>query len=121
MKIYVVTSGVYSDYRICGMFTKKENAELLASKVYDDNDIEEWETDIPMDIKNKQYYFVRMKRDGETLEVHKDNFSGTKTTINYGFDNNSNMYLNCFAKDEIHAVKIANEKRTQLIAEDKWK
>ena len=38
-----------------------------------------------------------------------------------GFDIRKNMYISIFAKDETHAIKIANEKRVQLIAENRWK
>jgi hypothetical protein len=29
--------------------------------------------------------------------------------------------VRCFADDEKHAIKIANEKRVQVIANNKWK
>lgn len=46
-EIYIVTAGAYSDYSICAVFTKKEQAELYcAVKRYDDMNIEEWETDV---------------------------------------------------------------------------
>ena len=47
MKIYVVTSGCYSDYGIRGVFLDKEKAELYCkyhSGCYDDFRVEEYDT-----------------------------------------------------------------------------
>lgn len=42
MKVYIVTSGVYSDYQIEGVFSNREAAEKYASIVPDANEVEEW-------------------------------------------------------------------------------
>lgn len=53
MKIYIVTSGEYSDYHIEAVFTDEEQAQLYCATHYD-CDIEEWEADeikiTPVDI-----------------------------------------------------------------------
>lgn len=48
MKIYIVTSGEYSDYRIDAVFTDKSQTELYVATHYEDCDykeIEEWDSD----------------------------------------------------------------------------
>jgi len=42
MKVYVVTSGTYSDYQIEGIFSNREAAENYAKLVPDVNEVEEW-------------------------------------------------------------------------------
>lgn len=51
MKVYLVTSGAYSDYGVRAVFTDRKTAELYCAvrdsrntETYDFHDIEEWET-----------------------------------------------------------------------------
>ena len=45
MKIYVVTAGSYSDYRIEKVFTDKAKAEEYAEWLYESNPVKEYETE----------------------------------------------------------------------------
>lgn len=51
MKVYIVTSGIYSDYHIDGVFLSQEQAEIYCGAKYDTDFsgdpfyIEEWDTD----------------------------------------------------------------------------
>ena len=45
MKVYVVTSGCYSDYTIEKIFTDKQKAEEYAEWVWDANEVEEYDTE----------------------------------------------------------------------------
>ena len=126
-KIYVVTSGDYSDYGIDAIFTSRELAQAFINafkkRDYDEFRIEEFELNPYKTEIRKGYFafFVRMQKDGKCTEVYKENSSyGFNGGIDYGFDVNKNMYCHVFAKDDKHAVKITNEKRTELIALDKW-
>jgi uncharacterized protein YkvS len=69
-------------------------------------------------------FSVRMSKEGNIIEVKKsDSIYGFVDCINEKkliFDMNHNLYNHCLAKDEKHAIKITNEIRGQLIAEDKW-
>lgn len=56
MKIYIVTAGEYSDYRIEKVFTDKAKAEEFAKWCYDSNGIEEWDTED--DINVEKYYKI---------------------------------------------------------------
>ena len=53
MKIYIVTSGIYSDYCIRRVFTNKEKAEEYREWLHDSNEVEEYDTsdDIPTEKK----------------------------------------------------------------------
>lgn len=44
MKIYVVTSGIYSEYSIEGVFLSKDKAQIFSDTVYGSNGVEEWDT-----------------------------------------------------------------------------
>ena len=54
MKIYIVTSGCYSDYTIEKVFTDRAKAEEYKAWLRDSNDIEEYETEDDL-IVNKCY------------------------------------------------------------------
>lgn len=54
MKVYVVTSGEYSDYMIRKIFLDKDKAEEYKKWLPDSNDIEEYDTSDD-DVMNKQY------------------------------------------------------------------
>ena len=116
-KIYLMTTGEYSDYSMEGAFSSEEKlrqfAEMNNTSIYN---IEEHDLD-PYEkyYGNRKLYFVRMRKDGSVFEVRKTWYDGTD-----GFDANGRMYIYCYATDEKHAVKIANEKRSMLIAKDQW-
>lgn len=123
-KIYAVTSGTYSDYRIDAMFSSKENAQNFINafeKRYDEFRIEEYQLDAVIPI-NKKAYFVRMDKLGNVKEIYISDSAylfSKNVNISFTFDN---TIMNCyvFAKDEKHAIKIANEKRVFILAENKW-
>lgn len=137
MKVFVVTSGRYSDYGINAMFSTRELAESyieLFNPEADFNEIDEWALDDDphlTEIKSgRKQYQVDLKKDGEVLEVVlSDNtnfrniyywffaeyFSETRS-----FGNTDRMSLYCFATDKTHAIKIANEIRIQILANNTW-
>jgi len=133
MKIYIVTSGAYSDYHINAVFSTKENAERY-NKIHasgDFEDIEEFEVDEDMALMNRirdekiTIYLVCMDRDGNVKEIKKELpclylvesiLTGKCKHVLYA----DCMDMSVIAKDEKHAIKIVNEKRTQLIANNKW-
>ena len=132
MKIYIVTSGAYSDYRINAVFSTKENAEKF-TKLYGvgDYDIEEFEVDDEMALINRiidekiTIYLVCMDRDGNIKEVMKESPSVSLVEELLAGKQKPVLYADCMdmcviAKDEKHAVKIVNEKRVQLIANNEW-
>jgi len=133
--VYVVTSGDYSDYCIGAVFTSKTMAENYIeahSDEYTYYRIEEYKLDFVDDlmIKASQGLFAyQIDMDfGGNSEVERTDNSDFKHYIN--LENyvviSPNILINTksrkleiivFAKDKQHAVKIANEKRVQLIAD----
>lgn len=56
MKVYVVTSGCYSDYTIRKIFTDKQKAEDYKEWIIDANDVEEYDT--ADDLSYDKYYKI---------------------------------------------------------------
>ena len=71
MKIYVVTSGSYSDYHINKVFTDKDKAYEYAEwhNHWDGTDVEEYETED--DFVVDKYYIIRI-----TMKIYKDKMLG---------------------------------------------
>lgn len=126
--VFLVTRGDYSDYRVCAVFTDKKLAQKYIDSFkegrkrfsIENYKLNPFSKELKADYKP---YFLRMKKDGTCIEIYiKDSSYGFEGEDNdIGFDIHKNMHLSVFAKDEKHAIKIANEKRVQLIAENRWK
>lgn len=139
-KVYLVTKGRYSDYSVYGVFTDKAVAEEYAAQISD-----QWDTASvdPRPILNSSYlivptgfrgYCVRMDRDGNTAGVEREH-STTDEDDNRGYpevdgkfvdgkcvyvyNGKYNFYI-LTDRGEEGAIKIANERRIRMIAENKW-
>lgn len=127
--VFLVTRGDYSDYRVCAVFTEKALAEKYINSFkgnpYEAFRIENYALNpYGYELKNDyKPFFLRMTKEGNCTEINiKDSSYGFEDEdTGMGFDINKNMYISIFAKDETHAIKIANKKRVQLIAENHWK
>lgn len=119
--VYLVSDGDYSDYSIRGVYSTAELAER-ARILYHADGVEEYELDDMPDAPSGMVgWGVQMDRNGDTYNV-----SGVSAgTVN---DNSLGWvpkYVDCiefvmFAIDAVHAVKIANERRTRMIADGEW-
>ena len=125
-KVYAVSSGCYSDYRVDAIFTTKELAEEFMKAVpeYDYNDIQEYELNPKTaDLVKRGYspWRVVMLRDG-TTEVCKGIEISTYNTEDSFRGKNIPDALSCnvFAKSAKQAIKIVNEKRAMMIANGEW-
>lgn len=135
MLIYLVSSGQHSDYMVEGIYSTKELAEE-ANKLYEEeNPIEEFELDKAPDHPSGMYpYFVLMDKDGNSrkvglvglITIRNCELSGKwywKNARDRGcriLTDETFCEFYMFAKDETHAVKIANERRAMLIANGEW-
>jgi len=132
-KVYVVTSGHYSDYCIKAVFSDKIEV-LKFVQAYNENEtndynhacVEEYELDVCVD-KTKQGLVlyrvgIRMNGDVYTVGVSEED-SGVRFYPRFG-DHAKNPPLaatfDVWAKTKKHAIKIANERRAQLIATEQW-
>lgn len=129
--VWMVTEGEYSDYRVVGVFSTEERAKKFVATFPRDSrwfthgqDIEEVPLDPALDQVNAGMlvYFVRMSRDGVASDVEHVSPRFTEPTyLNWGWDVRGNLYMSVWATDPTHAVKIVNEYRAQLIANNEWK
>jgi len=120
--------GTYSEYAIYGIYDEEELAKKYIDKfnVVDKDKrfwIEEHIVNNYKDEINNGYnpYCVRITKNGTCLAINKESrvikFCDKESRI---FHNDDILECNMFAKDEKHAVKIANELRTELIVNNKW-
>lgn len=130
--IYVVTSGSYSDYGIEGVFTERELAQSFIDAFvnpYEGMDIEEWPLDPHRNdlMKKRKVFLVSIDKEGNADALPQSRSPYLLNKEEYGFppgisfrDNKKIMNCVCFANDDKHAIKIANEKRIQFLALNKW-
>lgn len=116
MKVYLVSTGDYSDYGIRAVCSTREKAESLVRKMreehrYDDvNDIEEMELDEPCSRVERGLSTFRVcwRRDFETIHVFKDGVEHEPHGIKGNYP--GPCFISVEARDEDHAKKIALEK-----------
>lgn len=114
-KVFIVTSGEYSDYGITGVFLNKKDAEKCCRIMqgrYDEYRIEEW----PLRVAQPRYYtwFCRIKKDtGEIVSVES---WGASLDNRKGFDAHGNYYA--MGETRELAVKNAQDYRTFELAKD---
>lgn len=132
-KVYVVSTGEDSDYEIDSIFSDEERAKKCAGMIdsgHASSNVDEFTLDPEKEILRRGYGYwrVHMFSDGE----------GTFTVVSQrkpdGFDSeyaevfkatwtmSGKGYLKCRmkARDRDHAVKIANERRTAILAAHLW-
>ena len=139
--VWVIEQGSYSDYRVVGVYSSKKNAQLVCDAIntgkhYEKATVAKWPVDQSVLEVSRGYkqFIVTMLRDG-TVE----NIRGPEAICIYDMSSTLAVWkrteapaykgkgipdaLNgsVLAKDEKHAIKIANEQRTQMIALGKWK
>ena len=119
--IFLITSGSYSDYQFHAAFTDKELAEKYVKSFGLSNNfsIERCKLNPHTKEVNENYkpYEIKMTKKGKCLRVAiTDDCSYFDNRFTY----DNHLVLSLFAKDETHAIKIANEKRAQLIAANLW-
>lgn len=128
--VYVVTQGRYSDFKVVGIFSTIELAEKLKEAIGTENDIVEYPIDeiCPRIIEGyKLYCIYSMDRNGEILTISVEDWDGCKYSLeemngkDYGYPNGENRWVFfIWAKEEMDAVKTANECRVQLIERGLW-
>jgi len=123
--MYVITEG--GGFKSSAVFDKKELAEKfigLFENSFDEFRIEEYVLNPYEKETNGGYnpFFLRMNKDGDCYEIKKSEYVSDfkNEKMVFGFCMHGDLYISVFAKDEKHAIKIANEKRIELIANNKW-
>jgi hypothetical protein len=130
-KIYILTEGAYSDFTILGVAEDMETATFLVNKWGGEIEIREYYLNTKEDskfINGKTLYEVTMWKNGNSkVEKDKNQVADAYTDPKFYFWGGMRsggveviMELDCWANDEKHAVKIANDKRASLIASGEW-
>lgn len=128
-KIYLVTQGNYSAYHIVGAFSTQAKAKAFTKRFYVDREydayfdnyrIEAYGIDAlePDARKDTIWVSLAMGRDGRTWSVSTGPDVSHKPMRE--LYRNDRLIVTVEAKDVKHAVKIANEIRTQMIANGEW-
>lgn len=122
--VYVVSRGCHSDYRIVGVFSTEEAAESCNRAIADDYSfgdnnaaVTPYDLDAQIAPPGMRLFSVHMSaagnsevRPGVPLEEIQ------RSPLIYS---ERSFRIECWARDEAHAIKIANDVRAQLIAEGK--
>jgi hypothetical protein len=120
-KVYVITSGCYSDYHICAVTLDPQKAKVLkefySRTEYDEPAIEEYDADYCYDriTSGCNPYCVRFTRSGAVDCVFET--QGCCEDKVYQSENGWHVYVELWAKDKLSAVKIAAERRAKFLAE----
>ena len=141
-RIYTIASGQYSDYRVHGAYTTRKLAEEAAAALttgspYSDFTVSSMPLDEP--IGDMLFVEIMMRRDGSvarvTISTLIDSFATTGWYLDLGNDwfvpitsrrglEGEGEIVMAYASlghhDEKRAVKAANERRAQVLAEDGW-
>lgn len=128
-EVFLVTYGFYSDYRVCAVFTEialaKKYIASFKGNLYEDFRIENYTLNPSKHKFGNDYkrFSLEMTKEGNCIDIYiEDSFPGVKyKDIDMAFNRHKNMIITVLAKNKTHAIKIANEKRVQLIAENIWK
>lgn len=137
--VFVIEQGEYSDYRVVGVFSTKKKAQTVydALKAAGNSDlhdkISEWTLDPFVLELQKGYspFVVIMLKDGTVERCDRREFSSycsnsflwkrTEAPAYKGKGIPDALNATVFARNEKHAIKIANEHRTKMIANGEWK
>lgn len=116
-KIYVVTKGCYSDYRIITATLDEEEAKKIAEKFTTDMEdaiVEVYENSA---LYLRPCYFVRFDKNGDVFEISKCDseysYSNIGTCCN---DVSDRVYVYVEADNSEAAIEIASEKRAVYLA-----
>lgn len=120
--VFVVTRGEYSDYNVVSVCSTLQNAEMLAASELADSFFTV-ELDTLVD-KIKDGYRgiarVHMLRDGTVIKIEWQYDAIQDLEYSYVYDERKAFIFVQWAKDEDHAIKVANEKRTAMVISGQW-
>ena len=113
-KVYVITKGIYSDYRICAVASNKKTAEHLrkyfSGQYSGDAKIEVY--DLNEKIEDIRCMYRVEFRKGEVVSVEPEEYENRETI------SDGPIYTAIYVKamDAEHAIKIAEDRRAEYLA-----
>ena len=136
-KVYVVSGGSYSDYHIEGIFSSGAKAkEFVVRESERDayfrgevNDIEPFVLNAPL--VHWETIVVQMSKAGELIKIENEYGGLPPGFLHFHYENADKAYLKdagaaldivwrVATDNDLHAVKVVNEKRAQILALDIW-
>ena len=122
-KIYIVTSGWSSDYRVEAVFSTKENAEKYVSVFGEKDDsfsIDEWEVDDYLNNRKREYVVNIYYDTGNVTRIQERewvSFPNPSNSIKAYIIGGTPIIEMSFATDKIESIKkIASERLMQIKA-----
>ena len=125
--VYLVSSGSYSDYSVRGIYSTLEKAEARARLVSDANEVSEFELDEGIELiqQGLNSWVVDVWDDGE-IRAFQDGYSFSEAAGGQVTDRRNQgqcgrhiaFHFYVFARDEAHALKIAQDKRAEYLAKE---
>lgn len=130
MKIYLVTDGEYSDYRVLGVYDTQGKAELARDLYATENDIEEFELNqTPAHPEGLRLFEIEMCIDGNVFNCNRESVEDINyhpvqymRRFWYGYDceGHNTMTFYVWSENADTAIKSVNEKRAKMIAMGLW-
>lgn len=123
MKTYVVFQGCYSDRDAVGVFDDEDIAQKFADQI-GDSDVMCFTLNehVPHTERGLKLFGLYMRRNGDSRYCRQTSPGGdpwlhiTKDRDTGKLD----FYCEAWARDKEHAIKIVNERRAYLIANNLW-
>lgn len=120
--MWMIEIGEYSDYKVFGPFSTEENAKLFLSKIKHPYNVTigKWELDPDIEMikenHNLKIYRISMLYDGYVDCIFENTIEDYIPLKVYNGEETRYVTGDVWAKNEQHAIKIANEFRAQAIA-----
>jgi uncharacterized protein (TIGR02996 family) len=119
--VYLVSRGEYSDYRVTGVFSSETDAVRVMEAcggVEEFNDLEEFTLDEGADpaARGLKSFGVAMDADGNNAKVSASQDMTESVHLSSPIYPPRYFSADVWARDEAHALKIANEKRIAALA-----
>ena len=125
--LYLVSQGDYSDYSVLGIYSTPEKAEYAVRLYGDDSRIEQYELDgMPPHPPGELRWHVQIMANGDVVsafQVAPENEYRPIVPLYqslYGGQQKPNCIFQIWARDKNHAIKIATEKRREMLANGTW-
>lgn len=126
--VYIVTKGQYSDYRMVAAYSTEEAAQACLARFpgnWNDARIEVLPLDVLLPTMYLPVWYVQMAWDGEVKgtrlvdpDLVSDDLKACDGRVRTWGETFS---VECYARDEQHAIKIANERRLGLRTQQETK
>lgn len=121
MKVFLITKGIYSDFHIDSIYSTQEKAENANREI--GGEIAEWEVD--PEEKRRWHTYVSMAKNGEVEDVrscfHASEDLAKSRIRRLKFFRGEYFFTAVETHDHTTAIKIVNERRTQILALNQWK